>query len=178
MVMDTSLSMGATDVAPDRYTAATDAAKAFVTGLPVNYKVSLVTFAKHATVRVGPTADHSRALAALGKAPLQSYTATGEGIFTALDVIKSTVPKGSNGRRAAFVVMLSDGKRTVGRSQIVAAEAAKAQGIPIYTVAIGTSHAFTSHGRGSARSTSRVASAQLKQIAKISGRELVRRHQP
>jgi Ca-activated chloride channel family protein len=106
-------------------------------------------------------------LAALGRSPLESYTATGEGIFTALDVIKSTVPKGSNGRRAAFVLLLSDGKSTAGRSPFVAAREAKAEGVPVYTVAIGTPHAVI-EAQGQLIDV-RVASAQLRQIARLSG---------
>jgi len=167
MVMDSSLSMGAEDVLPDRHTAATVAAKRFVTELPSNYRVSVVSFAEHATVRLAPTLDHAEALAALGKARLRSYTATGEGIFTAVDVIKSTVPTGSNGRRAAFVVLLSDGKSTAGRSPFVAARYAEREGVPIYTVAIGTHHAFIEN-QGQLIDV-RVASGQLKTIARISG---------
>ncbi len=38
----------------------------------------------------------------------------------------------------AMIVLISDGARTVGRSQVAAAEAAKDQGVPVYTVALGT----------------------------------------
>ena len=63
--------------------------------------------------------------------------------------------------------MISDGKRTVGRSQVAAAEAAKAQGVPVYTVALGTPDAtVTSHGQVIPVP---VEIGELRQIAKISG---------
>ena len=101
---------------------------------------------------------------------LHEYTATGEGIFTALGVVKQALAgtQGSPGNKLpAMIVMISDGKRTVGRSQVLAAQAAKAQGVPVYTVALGTPNAtVTSHGQVIPVP---VEIGELRQISAISG---------
>ena len=96
LTMDISLSMEATDVAPDRITAAKKAAKHFLAKLPVTYKVALVTFAQYAAVVVEPTRDRTAGERRHRCATLQAYTATGEGIYTALDVVsrRSVTPRG------------------------------------------------------------------------------------
>ncbi len=170
LTMDVSLSMEATDVPPNRITAAKNTAKSFLAKLPADYKVGLVSFAQYAQVVVAPTTNRPQVSNAINALSLHEYTATGEGIFTALDVVKQSLAgsaSSAHGKLPAMIVMISDGKRTVGRSQIVAAEAAKAQGVPIYTVALGTPNAtVTSHGQVIPVP---VEIGELRQIAKISG---------
>ena len=62
LAMDSSGSMTATDVQPDRMTAAREAASSFVEGLPYGFKVGVVSFSNEADVVVPPTADHDEAL--------------------------------------------------------------------------------------------------------------------
>ena len=141
LTMDVSLSMSATDVDPDRITAAKDTATQFIESLPPNFKVAIVSFSRAATVNLPPTRDHQAAANTVQGLTLSEYTATGEGIYSGVQVIQQDL--GPNSRPAgstapAFMVLISDGARTVGRSQVTAAEAAKAEGIRIYTVALGT----------------------------------------
>lgn len=141
LTIDVSLSMEATDVAPNRITAAKSTAQEFLGQLPDDYKVALVSFARYANVVVAPTTNRATVNDAIAGLTLHEYTATGEGIFTALDVVKQSLGEsqaGSGDKLPAMIVMISDGKRTVGRSQVAAAEAGRAQGVPIYTVALGT----------------------------------------
>jgi Ca-activated chloride channel family protein len=170
LTMDVSLSMAATDVAPNRITAAKRTAVTFLDRLPGDYKVGVVSFAQYATVVVAPTTNRIQVTNAINGLRLHEYTATGEGIFTALDVVKQSLAgtAGSPGsKQPAMIVMISDGKRTVGRSQVLAAHAAKEQGVPIYTVALGTAHAtVTSHGQVIPVP---VEIGQLREIARISG---------
>jgi Ca-activated chloride channel homolog len=169
LTMDVSLSMEAADVAPDRITAAKDTAKDFLTQLPPAFKVAVVSFARYANVVLPPTVDRRKVTAAVDGLQLSEYTATGEGIYTALDVIKQslgTAPK-PMAKLPAMIVLISDGVRTTGRSQVTAANAAKAQGVPIYTVALGTpAGTIASDGQTVAVP---VAIRQLKQVAHISG---------
>src|SRR5918998_4017986 len=65
MVTDTSGSMLATDVAPDRLTAAKDAARALADKLPRDFRLGLVTFGSTANQLVEPTTDKSRAMIAI-----------------------------------------------------------------------------------------------------------------
>ena len=64
LTIDISGSMTATDVAPDRMTAAREAASSFVEGLPSGFKVGVVSFSNEVDVVVPPTSDHDAALAA------------------------------------------------------------------------------------------------------------------
>lgn len=141
LTIDVSLSMAATDVSPNRITAAKRTATDFLDKLPPSYQVAVVSFARNAQVVVPPTLDRHEVSSAIDALRLAQYTATGEGIFTALDVVKQSLAGATRtpGQKLpAMIVLISDGKRTVGRSQITAAEAARAQHVPIYTVALGT----------------------------------------
>jgi Ca-activated chloride channel homolog len=170
LTMDVSLSMQAADVPPNRITAAKNAAQGFLKDLPTNFDVALVSFAGSATVVTPPTQDRQRISAGIDGLRLAERTATGEGIYTALDVVKQAVgagPEPADGKVSAIIVLLSDGYRTAGRSQVSAARAAKAQGVPVYTVALGTQ-------QGQIVVDDRlvmvpVETGQLKQIADISG---------
>jgi Ca-activated chloride channel family protein len=56
-------------------------------------------------------------------------TATGDALNSAVDLLP------------AAIVLLSDGKTTIGRNPVQVAEEAKAIGVPIYTVSLGTTDA-------------------------------------
>src|SRR4249920_1339869 len=60
LVMDTSASMGATDVAPNRLAAARDAAMAALKDLPTGGKVSVIAADRTARIVVNETTDLSR----------------------------------------------------------------------------------------------------------------------
>ncbi|MDR3659828.1 MAG: VWA domain-containing protein [Mycobacterium sp.] len=146
VVIDVSESMIATDVAPSRIEAAKTAAKVFVKGLTPGISVGLVEFSSSATMLVAPTSDHDivgKTIDSLQPAP---RTATGEGIFTALQAIATldAVMGGGDGPPPARMVLMSDGKETVPadpndpRGALTAARAAKDQGVEISTIAFGT----------------------------------------
>lgn len=58
IALDTSSSMMATDVAPDRFTAAQVAVTAFVRDLPAQVGVGLVAHNATATLVAAPTSEH------------------------------------------------------------------------------------------------------------------------
>lgn len=84
LAMDVSGSMRATDVEPDRLTAAQNAAKAFITDLPRHVRVGVVAFAGSAQLAQLPTQSHEDLLQAIDSFQLQRGTATGNGIMLAL----------------------------------------------------------------------------------------------
>jgi Ca-activated chloride channel homolog len=171
LTIDVSLSMAATDVAPSRIGAAEAAAKKFLAQLPANFRAGLVKFAGTASLVVAPTTNHHRVARALNGLQLAERTATGEGIYTSLDVIKqdlgTAAKKDASGHVPALIVMLSDGYRTSGRNQNDAARAAKAQGVRVYTVALGTPRGIVS-AQGDTVSVP-VKTEELQQVSKISG---------
>ena len=170
LTIDVSLSMSATDVDPDRITAAKETAKEFVNNLPSRFKVGVVSFARVATVDIPPTSDHAAVTDVIEGLTLEEYTATGEGIYTGLQVIQQELADGENvDTPPAFMVLISDGARTVGRSQVAAAEAAAAAEIKIFTVALGTPDA-TIESQGEQIPVP-VEIGQLEEISRISGGE-------
>jgi len=87
LAMDTSGSMRAKDVEPNRLVAAQEAAKAFVADLPRGVRVGVVSFAGTAAVVQPPTHSHEDILAAIDRFQLQRGTAIGSGIIVSLATI-------------------------------------------------------------------------------------------
>jgi Ca-activated chloride channel homolog len=87
LAIDVSQSMRATDVPPNRLAAAQDAAKHFADELTAGINLGLIAYAATATVLVSPTTNREATKRAVDKLQLADRTATGEGIFTALQAI-------------------------------------------------------------------------------------------
>ena len=136
VALDVSLSMAATDVDPDRLTAAKAAAVEFVEGLPERFDVGLVAFSGSASVAVAPTQDHATVAAAIEDLAMGNGTAIGEAVASSLTAVAGTRTGAED--VPAHVVLLSDGANTVGRPVGVAAEDAVAAGVPVSTIAYGT----------------------------------------
>ena len=138
VALDTSISMEATDVSPDRITAARESAAAFVAGLPEEFSVGLVSFSGSASVVVPPTRDHELVVAAVRALELGPSTAIGEAVFASLEAVRAVPGEGGQEPPPAAVVLLSDGTNTVGRELSEAAQAAVEAGVPVSTIAYGT----------------------------------------
>ncbi len=141
LVMDVSLSMNATDVTPTRLLAAQDAATGFAHGLTPGINLGVESFAGTATVLVAPTPDHEQAAATIGHLQLAESTATGDAIAAALgsiDAFNRQIPGGDGGPPPARIVLMSDGKQTVGRDEFALAARAGAAHVPISTISFGT----------------------------------------
>jgi Ca-activated chloride channel family protein len=136
MVTDTSGSMKATDVAPDRLTAAKSAARTLTKQLPDDFKLGLVTFGSTADQLVAPTTDKTEVTRAIDSLEVAGATAMGDGLSLALDAAQAAIP--ADVRPPAAIVLLSDGANTRGQDPITVAERARKAGIRVYTVALGT----------------------------------------
>nr|WP_240972731.1 VWA domain-containing protein [Nonomuraea sp. FMUSA5-5] len=136
VAFDVSASMGATDVAPNRFEAAKQAARQFVEGLPERFNLGLVSFSSAASVAVPPTTDRPAVLAALDRLSMDSGTAIGEAVFSSLEAIAAL--DAEEERPPAHIVLLSDGSSTTGRTVSAAAAEASARGVPVTTIAYGT----------------------------------------
>jgi Ca-activated chloride channel family protein len=168
---DISSSMKATDVSPSRLGAAQRAATRFVAKVPAAVEVGLIEFARRPTLLQSPTTDHSLAESAIAQLrPGGGGTAIGDTIDTAVHVL-STLPKKDGKRPPSAIVLLSDGTSNVGTGPLAAAQQAKAQHIPIYTIAIGTSNGTIPIKRRGQTVTTPVpvSPQQLAQIASQSG---------
>ena len=138
IALDTSLSMQATDVEPDRITAARESAAAFVEGLPDRFNVGLVSFSGTAAVVVPPTRDHAAVQDAVRRLRLGPSTAIGEAVFASLAAVDTVPGEPGQAPPPARIVLLSDGTNTQGRPVPTAADAALEAGVPVSTIAYGT----------------------------------------
>ena len=142
VALDTSISMEAEDVSPDRISAAREGAAAFVTGLPDAFNVGLVSFSGSAAVVVPATQDHAAVVAAVRTLQLGPSTAIGEAVFASLEAVRAVPGEPGQEPPPARIVLLSDGTNTVGREPSVAARAAREAGVPVSTIAYGTQEGF------------------------------------
>lgn len=138
LALDVSRSMKATDVQPTRLDAARAAAKEFLATAPEKFRVGVVSFASRAAVGVVPTEDRALVESALDSLVSGEGTALGDAIALSLQV-------GQPRERTAepppprSILLISDGARDGGRVEPArAAELAKEQGVPVYSVLVGT----------------------------------------
>src|SRR3954467_10563309 len=175
LVIDVSQSMRATDVAPSRLAAAQEAAKQFADQLTAGINLGLIAYAGTATVLVSPTTNRDATKLAIDKLQLADRTATGEGIFTALQAIATVgaVIGGGDAPPRAPISLMSDGKETVPsnpdnpKGAYTAARTADDQGVPISTVSFGTKYGYVEIN--DQRQPVPVDDEMLQKIAELSG---------
>ncbi|GAA1831454.1 VWA domain-containing protein [Pseudonocardia ailaonensis] len=182
LVIDVSLSMQATDVAPTRLAAAQAAAKQFADQLTPGINLGLVSFAGTAAVLVSPTTDRESVKRAVDGLKLSESTATGEAIFAAMQSIESfsqtvaaTGTTGTEPPPPARIVLMSDGKQTVPgpdgenepRGSFTAARQAAQAKVPVSTISFGTEYGTIDIEGGRTRVA--VDDASMRQIADLSG---------
>jgi Ca-activated chloride channel homolog len=162
-------------VQPNRMAAAEVAAKEFAGELTAGINLGLIAYAGTATVLVQPTTNRDSTKAALDKLQFADRTATGEGIFTALQAIATVgaVIGGGDTPPPARVVLFSDGKETMPtnpdnpKGAFTAARTAKDQGVPISTISFGTPYGFVEiNGQ---RQPVPVDDSTMKKVAELSG---------
>ncbi len=175
LVVDVSQSMRATDVEPSRLAAAQEAAKKFADELTPGINLGLISYAGTATVLVSPTTNRQATKNAIDKLQLADRTATGEGIFTALQAIATVgaVIGGGDEPPPARIVLFSDGKETVPsnpdnpKGAFTAARTAKDQGVPISTISFGTPYGYVEIN--DQRQPVPIDGETLKRVAELSG---------
>ncbi len=181
MAIDVSLSMEATDVEPNRITAAQEAAKSFVDIVPSRLNLGLVAFSGVAQVLVPPTTDHDLLKRSIDNLQLGPRTAIGEAVFASLGSIASLPTAPGQAPAPGRIVLMSDGETTVGRPNELAARAAVDAKVQISTIAFGTDDGYvTVEGRNIPVPVNREALAQIAEATggrafeAATGRELRR----
>ncbi len=196
LVIDDSGSMEAADVKPTRLAAAQDAVRAFLDKVPSRVRVGLIVFAGEPQVATPPTTDHDlvrAALDAMGEFPGFGGTAIGDALAAAVELAQQsappvpTTPTTTTGQTIAFrlaaaavptkgppvsILFLSDGSQTRGQLQpLDGAAKAKAAGIPVFTIALGTPEGTLTHAFEGVTRTISVPPdpATLKAIATTTG---------
>jgi Ca-activated chloride channel family protein len=155
LVVDTSRSMQAEDVKPTRLAAAQEAMLRFVDKAPKRLRIGFIVFAGEAQVATPPTADHElvkQSINEIGQFHVFGGTAIGDALAAAVDLAEQTLLEGretiafgaaaapsEEEKGLASILFLSDGAQTRGTlAPYEGAQEAKAAGIPVYTVALGT----------------------------------------
>jgi Ca-activated chloride channel family protein len=142
MVTDISGSMNATDVEPDRLSAAVRAARRLTDELPEAFRLGMITFSDTAEIQAPPTTDRAPVRAALDRLRAEGGTAMATGLERALELARQPVPdeRGSGTRRLPSVlVLLSDGKDTQSTiSPLEVARQAQQARVPVFAIALGT----------------------------------------
>ena len=176
LVVDTSRSMQAEDVAPTRLGAAQEALQTFLDEAPDDLRVGLVVFAGEAQVATPPTDDHELVEAAITDIDeflIYGGTAIGDALQTAvllgrqvIDLVsedgttaapassvparslaQATEPDDKKEESPVSILFLSDGAQTRGLLQpLEGAALAKKAGFPVYTVALGTPEGVIERG--------------------------------
>jgi Ca-activated chloride channel family protein len=169
LALDVSGSMCATDVDPNRLSAAQDAVRDFVRGQKDNTRIGLVAFSGFAQVVVEPTTDRDELTHAIDSLTTGRGTAIGAAILKSIDAISQINPDvppaqapGSNSttpgdtatpspapapsapgaRRGTpeIVVLLTDGANTRGVTPVDAARVAAERGVRVYPIGFGTTN--------------------------------------
>lgn len=172
LVVDVSLSMQSTDVDPTRLGAAQQAAAQFARQLTPGINLGLESFSATPTVLVPPTTDRDPVVQQINTLKLGPATATGDALATALETLESfnrLVPSSDSGPPPSRIVLMSDGKQTVGRDEFTVARNAATAKIPISTISFGTPYGTVDLDGEDVPVP--VDDSSLSQVAKISGGE-------
>ncbi len=198
LAMDVSGSMRATDVQPNRLEAMQAAGKAFLTDLPRNVRVGVVSFAGTAAIVQPPTFSREDVVAAIDRFQLQRATAIGSGLILSLAAMfpdagidlsqitgqrnmpaplgaepktpKEFTPVEPGSYASGAIILLTDGQRTTGPDPLEAAQMAAQRGVKVYTVGIGTKEGDTIGFEGWTMRV-RLDEETLKQISQITRAE-------
>lgn len=133
--IDVSGSMLARDFKPDRITAAKEVAGSFVADR-YGDRIGLVAFAGEAYTQSPLTTDQGTLqtlLSRIRSGLIEDGTAIGNGLATAINRLRESEAK------SKVIILLTDGVNNRGEiAPLTAAEIAKAQGIRVYTIGVGT----------------------------------------
>ncbi len=189
LVMDISLSMLAEDIKPDRITAAKEAAVRFVENMPRDVRVGLEVFAGDNYVLSPPTSKHGEVvtyLKALRREDLKPRTEIGTALHTALKILETDAAVSTDETKSSaskpiqpssqppkqkadrVIVLLSDGDSHEGYPWDQAARDAKAQGVIVHAIGIGSAEGTTIMYQGLELPVI-FSEATLREIAAIGG---------
>ena len=177
IAVDTSRSMGATDVYPTRLAAAQNAANRLVDRVPKKFRIGVVSFSSRAQLGVAPTEDRSLVRQAIATLKPGEGTAIGDAVLLSARLgLRQRTSDGVVPPTA--VLLISDGARDGGRTAPrAAAQRARALHVPVYTVALGTPNGTVRHPLpGGYTEILRVppSPATMQLIARTSGGQFLR----
>jgi len=173
LCIDVSGSMTSEDFSPNRMEAAKKQAISFVYHRPTD-RIGVVIFSMESFTMCPLTTDHGAVITqinAIRPGLLQDGTAIGSGLATSVERLKSSPSK------SKIVILLTDGVNNGGLiDPITAKEIAKAMGIKVYTIGIGTEGYAPMPGPDGQQSQEKagIDEALLKDIATSTGGQYYR----
>ena len=160
LALDVSGSMCATDVEPNRLSAAQAAVRDFVQAQDGRTSIGLVLFAGFAQVAVAPTTEREPLLQAIDSLTTGRGTTIGAAILKSVDAIAEIdpdvapsdpgggapppgAPRPPGSYAPEIVVLLTDGANTRGVEPVDAARVAAERGVRVYPIGFGTRNPTT-----------------------------------
>lgn len=176
LCMDTSTSMAAEDLKPNRLEAAKAVAVDFVEGR-VSDRIGVVPFAAESFTQCPLTTDYTVLISLIEKIEMRMVedgTAIGLALATAENRLRESDAK------SRVIILLTDGQNNRGElDPVTAAQAAKALGIRIYTIGVGTRGTApypveTVFGKRYQNIPVNIDEDMLKEIAEVTGGQYFR----
>jgi Ca-activated chloride channel family protein len=145
IAIDTSRSMGATDISPSRLDAAKNAANRLVDIVPEKFRVGVVSFSSRAQLAIAPTTDRTLVRSAIGSLHPLEGTAIGDAVLLSASLgLKQRASDGTT--PPTTVLLVSDGARDGGQTTpIAAARKVRDEHVPVFTVLLGTPNGVVKH---------------------------------
>ncbi len=133
LAVDTSLSMLADDLYPNRMEAGKQSALSFADGLTGDTRMGLVSFSGVAAIEQMPTTDIGKVKNAISSLEVtrSGGTAIGDAIITSSNLLY-------NSPKSKIIILLTDGRSNVGIDPEVSIGYAIQDNIQIYTIGVGT----------------------------------------
>jgi len=155
LALDVSRSMCATDVSPNRFTVAQEAALNFIEDQAEGTQIGIVAFARLAEIIVPPTNDKEVLQLAVSNLTTSFGTAIGSATLKAIDIIAEINPEvapsglylgldeseagqGNPVFQPDIIVLLTDGANTHGQLPLEVAQQAADRQVRVYTIGFGT----------------------------------------
>ncbi len=168
--IDVSRSMEATDISPNRLTRSILQVAAFTDQLETD-RLGIISFAGSATLECPLTDDHEAVKMVLSSLSTESAARPGTDIGRALDLAGSAFNAGAGG---GVMILISDGEDISGNAITKARDLAGA-GVRIYSMGVGSEEgALITNPYTGGEHISKLDSATLQQIARVSGGEFYR----
>ncbi|MFT4036188.1 MAG: VWA domain-containing protein [Patulibacter sp.] len=169
LVTDASGSMRAEDVEPTRLDAAKRAVDQFLAKAPAQMRVGLLSYSSAVESVQTPTTDRAQIAEASASLQAGGGTATGDALAAAIEQLRPASE--SRDPAPAAILLLSDGMTSGGADPVEVARQAKAQGITISTVALGTADGTVQLSPGQWPIRVPPDPETLREIAEVSGGE-------
>ncbi len=137
LAFDTSISMEAADMEPNRLIAARDTAVEFIKKAPDSIRIGLEYFYGSSYVAVAPTEDRHKVISSLSKLEITDLY-PGTAIGSAIDAAVNTLSIDRQENNTLVIILLTDGESNQGLLPLSAAKIAKNEKIKIFTIGIGS----------------------------------------